>query len=351
MTLASSRSPLHSLNENLGARFVDFGGWEMPLQYQSVLAEHEAVRGAAGWFDVSHLGRFSWKGPGASAALNRLLSNDVTLIEPGGTQYTLFLNEDGGIVDDLLVWQWEDDFYWVLPNAATHLRIMDSFHAAFPAVEIEDLRPATAMLAVQGPAAPSALEEAVGILPKRFRTYTGSLGPAPVYLAGTGYTGERGGEVVTDQETAMRLIGSLGALGVQPAGLGARDMLRLEAGLLLAGQDFDAGTNPIEAGLDFAVSWDHEFVGKAALHAVRMGGPKRKLIAFRLEGRRIPRHGYALRAQESSGTVTSGNYSPVLECGIGLGYLSPPSEADDLEVEIRGKWEPARRAQLPFLQR
>jgi aminomethyltransferase len=351
MSAAPSRSPLHSINESLGARFVDFGGWEMPLQYQSVLAEYRAVRDQAGWFDISHLGRFSWSGRGASSALNRLLSNDITLIEPGRTQYTLCLNDDAGIVDDLLVWQWDEDSYWVLPNAATHHQIMDRFGSAFPAIEMEDLRPATAMVAVQGPAAPVALEESVGIAPKRFRTYRSTLGSSSVHLAGTGYTGERGGEVVTDPETAGRLVDGLAPLGVTPAGLGARDMLRLEAGLLLAGQDFDASINPIEAGLEFAVSWDHEFVGKAALDTVRTRGPARQLVAFTLEGRRIPRHGYGLRAAGSSGAVTSGNYSPVLECGIGLGYLSPPSGAEDLEVEIRGKWEPARRSPLPFLPR
>ena len=351
MSAAPSRSPLHSINERLGARFVDFGGWEMPLQYQSVLAEHGAVRTSAGWFDVSHLGRFSWRGRGASTALNLLLSNDITLIEPGRTQYSLCLNDDGGIVDDLLVWQWDEDFFWVLPNATTHPQIMGRFRAAFPAIEMEDLRPATAMVAVQGPAAPAALEQAVGISTRRFRTSRSTLGSSPVHLAGTGYTGERGGEVVTDPETAGRFVDKLGSLGVTPAGLGARDVLRLEAGLLLAGQDFDSSCNPIEAGLDFAVSWDHEFVGKAALDSVRTGGPARKLVAFTLQGRKIPRHGYGLRAAGSSGTVTSGNYSPVLACGMGLGYLSPPTGADDLEVEIRGNWEPARRVQLPFLSR
>ena len=351
MSAAASRSPLHSINERLGARFVDFGGWQMPLQYQSVLAEHHAVRSAAGWFDVSHLGRFSWKGRGASQALNRLLSNEITLIEPGQTQYSLCLNDDGGIVDDLLVWQWGEDFYWVLPNATTHSQIMERFAAAFPAIKMEDLRPATAMVAVQGPVALAALEEAVGISPARFRAYRSSVGTSSVHLAGTGYTGERGGEVVTDPETAGHLVDKLGSLGVTPAGLGARDVLRLEAGLLLAGQDFDSSVNPIEAGLDFAVSWDHEFVGKAALESVRTGGAARGLVAFTLQGRTIPRHGYGLRAAGASGTVTSGNFSPVLECGIGLGYLSPPSGADDLEVEIRGKWEPARRVELPFLSR
>ena len=351
MSAASSRSPLHSLNEELGARFVDFGGWEMPVQYESVLAEHRAVRATAGWFDVSHLGRFLWRGAGAASALNRLLTNDVTLIEPGRTQYTLCLNEDGGIFDDLLVWAWDEEFYWVLPNASTHVAIMERFGSAFPSVSMEDLRPVTAMVAVQGPDAPDALEEVLGVKPKRFRTYQTTLASSVVHLAGTGYTGERGGEVVADPETAVGLIGALGRLAVKPAGLGARDTLRLEAGLLLAGQDFDTDTNPMEAGLDFAVSWDHDFVGRTALEAAREGNPCKKIVAFTLPGRMIPRHGYNIRAGESSGIVTSGNYSPLLECGVGLGYLSPPSEGGELEVEIRENWEPARQVELPFLKR
>ena len=351
MSEASSRSPLHALNEKLGARLVDFGGWEMPVHYESVLTEHKTVRSSAAWFDVSHLGRFLWRGAGASTALNRLLTNDVTLTGPGRTQYTLCLEDDGGIVDDLLIWQWDDEFYWVLPNASTHNSMMERFARAFPAVEIEDLRRATAMVAVQGPEAPAALEAALGVLPKRFRTYTAPSGSSVVHLAGTGYTGERGGEFVAEPETAAGLLENLGGLGVKPAGLGARDTLRLEAGLLLAGQDFDLQTNPIEAGLDFAVAWDHEFVGRVALEAVREAGPDKKLVAFTLPGRTIPRHGYRLRSSRSIGIVTSGNFSPVLDCGIGLGYLSPPSAEDDLEVEIRGNWELARRVELPFLKR
>ena len=323
----------------------------MPVQYESVLAEHRAVRSSAAWFDVSHLGRFLWRGPGAAAALNRLLTNDVTLTGPGRTQYTLCLDDSGGIVDDLLIWQWDDELYWILPNASTHTAMMERFAKAFPAVEIEDLRATTAMVAVQGPEAPAALEAALGVLPKRFRTYKAPSGSSVAHVAGTGYTGERGGEFVADPETAARLVESLSGLGVKPAGLGARDTLRLEAGLLLAGQDFDLQTNPIEAGLDFAVAWDHDFVGRAALDAVRRAGPDKRLAAFTLPGRTIPRHGYKLRSSGSSGFVTSGNFSPMLECGIGLGYLSPPTTDDDIEVEIRGNWELARRTELPFLKR
>ena len=170
-------------------------------------------------------------------------------------------------------------------------------------------------------------------------------------MAGTGYTGERGGEIVTDPTTAGRVIAVLREEGAVACGLGARDTLRLESGLLLAGQDFDASKNPLEAWLDFAVAWDHEFTGRRALEEVMQGGPERRLSAFTLPGRKIPRHGFQLRAGSSHGEVTPGNFSPMLGCGIGLGYLSPPASGIDPEVEIRGVWEPARAVDLPFYRR
>ncbi len=322
----------------------------MPVQYQSVLSEHRAVREHAGWFDVSHLGRFRWQGEGARGALRALLSNDVDLIEPGRTQYTLLLNETGGIVDDLLVWWWQPDLFWVLPNASTHDWVLEYFRQFDPATENEDLRESTVMIAIQGPEAPRLIESILGVSPKRFRTYETSFNGDPVWLAGTGYTGERGGELVTDPATAEAVIAALADAGVVPCGLGARDTLRLEAGLLLAGQDFDPETSPLEAGLEFAVAFNHDFVGKEALEAVRHSGVDRRLVAFTLPGRLIPRHGHKLRAGSSDGVVTSGNYSPMLEQGIGLGYLTPPAGGDP-QVEIRGVWEQATRVDLPFYRK
>ena len=340
-----AQSPLHEVHRRLGARFVDFGGWEMPVQYTSVLAEHQVVREAVGWFDVSHLGRFRTQD---RKLIDRLLSNNLDLIEPGRTQYTLLLNDSAGIEDDLLVWWWAADDLWVLPNASTHEMVLARFNA--DGGRGEDLRGTTAMLAIQGPEAPKLLETLLGVTPKRFRTYVVEFEGSPVWLAGTGYTGERGGEVVTDPTTAAALVDALTEAGAVACGLGSRDTLRLEAGLLLAGQDFDDKTNPLEARLEWAVNPDHDFVGRDSWLAIKAEAPGRRLAAFRLAGRRIPRHGQKLRAGGSVGTVTSGNFSPTLGDGIGLGYLAPVSSADP-EVEIRGVWEQAQAVELPFLPR
>jgi len=347
-----NRSALHDLHERLGARFVDFGGWEMPVQYGSVLAEHSAVRSSAGWFDVTHLGRFELTGPGAETALLGLLSNDITRITPGQTQYTLLLNEEGGIIDDLVVWWWGPNDYWVFPNAANHERVMSAF-SEVPGCEVRDLRPDTVLLAVQGPAAPAQIERLIGVAPTRFRTKRVKWEKAEVRLAGTGYTGERGGELCTDPDTGWRLVERMIEAGVEPCGLGARDTLRLEAGLPLWGSDLDETTSPFEAGLDFAVVMDREFVGRAALDEQRRAGLDRLLIGFILDEKGIPRHGYRVRSSLGEGEVTSGNLSPMLDTGVGLAYLSPPPgpEVSAIEVEIRDRWVPGRLAKPPFHKR
>jgi aminomethyltransferase len=342
-----NRSPLHDLHQGLGARFVDFGGWEMPVQYNSVLAEHRAVRTSAGWFDVTHLGRFQLSGPGAEAALLALTSNNVTSISPGQTQYTLCLNDSGGIVDDLVVWWWQPDRYWVFPNAANHDRVMTVFGAE-PGCDVEDLRLETVLIAVQGPEAPSILERLLGVAPKRFRTATGVWEGEEVRLAGTGYTGERGGEVCVGPDVGLRLVDALVAAGVTPCGLAARDTLRLEAGLPLWGSDIDESTTPLQAGLDFAVDFGHEFRGKESLEAEGVSGISRRLIGFVLEDKGIPRHGHAVRTPEGEGEVTSGNLSPILDTGIGLAYVSPPPSENRIEVQIRDRWVGGRIVTPPF---
>lgn len=342
-----TRSPMHPLHESLGARFVDFGGWEMPVQYQSVLAEHRAVRSGAGWFDVSHLGRFELTGHGANDALRGLLCNDVSLIVPGRTQYTMLLNDDGGIVDDLIVWWLDEERFWVLPNAANHHRVMERF-AAQGGCAVADLRPETVMIAVQGPEAPQILTEVLGVAPTRHRIVHVEWGGSTLTMAGTGYTGERGGEVCTDPTTGEALIAELSDLGVAACGLAARDTLRLEAGLALWGADIDETTTPLEADLGFTVSMTHSFIGDQALQRQLDDGVKRRLAGFVLDQRGIPRHGHRIRAASFTGEVTSGNLSPMLDRGVGLAYLSPPADDGEIEVEIRQKWLRGHLARPPF---
>jgi aminomethyltransferase len=336
-------------HEEHGARFVDFGGWDMPVQYASVLEEHRAVRASAGFFDVTHLGRFELTGPGARAALRKLLCNDIDRIEAGRAQYTLMLNEAGGVIDDLIVWWWDDEKFWVLPNAANHARVMAKFTSE-PGCTVDDLQLSTVMLAVQGPDAPELIEKVVGSSPGRFRMAQADYGGGLVSMAGTGYTGEAGGELCTDPGTGLMLVQELLEAGVTPCGLGSRDTLRLEAGLPLWGEDLDEETSPLEAGLGFAVSFDHEFTGVDVLREQAENGVPRRLTGFVLNERGIPRHGYQVRTASGVGAVSSGNISPVLDRGIGMAYVSPPPSDDELtiEVEIRNKWVPATITKPPF---
>lgn len=346
-------SPLRPLHEELGARFVDFSGWEMPVRYQGVLAEHTAVRQGAGIFDVSHLGRISVAGEGSTRLLRALLCNDVARVDPGRAQYTMLLDRSGGVLDDIIVWRWEEEAYWVLPNAGNQDRILDILaEGATSSVEVTSLREETVLLAVQGPEAPALLERVLGTRPERFRLGRARFQDTDIRLAGTGYTGEAGGEVVAPIGPAPALFRAILEAGALPCGLGSRDTLRLEMGYPLWGQDLDPRTTPLEAGLGWVVAWDHEFVGREALERQRAEGPPKALVGFVMEGREIARHGYPLRAGESRGHVTSGNYSPVLGRGIGLGYLAPaPAEdLDQMEVEVRSRWVTASRTTPPFVE-
>ena len=344
-------TPLRTAHEELGARFTDFGGWEMPLQYEGVVDEHMAVRKGVGVFDVTHLGRFRLSGPGATAAIERALCNNINKTKPGRAQYTMALNERGGVVDDIIVWRFKEDDYWVMPNGVNFDDLLARFEDA-PGAVAEAVRQDTVLLAVQGPDSAAVLEAAVGIVPGRFRVETGTFNGGPMWTAGTGYTGERGAEVAVPNENGAALLASLVAAGATVCGLGARDTLRLEMGYPLWGQDLDESTSPLEAGLGWVVAWDHEFVGKPALEEQRTAGLAKELVAFQGADRRPLRHGYRIRSGESIGEVASGNYSPVLEVGIGMGYLSPPIAATaTMEIEIRGSWQAVERVSPPFIER
>ena len=323
----------------------------MPLQYRGTLHEHRAVRRSVGVFDVSHLGRFRLTGPDATETLRRLLCNDITRIGPGRAQYTMMLTPSGGVIDDIIVWRLDEDDYWVLPNGANYETVLERFAAEAPTgTAVERGREHRAFLAVQGPDAPELLERVLGWSPKRFRVDDVEWRDHALLAAGTGYTGERGGEVMVANDAAAELFETLVDAGAEPCGLGARDTLRLEMGYALWGQDLDTQTTPLEAGLGWVVNWDHEFVGRSALAAQRDAGIPKRLIGFAFPDRTIPRHGYPLRCGDAAGTVASGNFSPTLETGIGMGYVAPdPGDHGTVEVEVRGRWVAARRVTPPFI--
>ena len=347
------QSPIHPSHEAAGARFTDFGGWQMPVQYTGVLAEHETVRSDVGVFDVSHLGRFEVTGPGAVDVVSGQLCNDIRRVKPGRAQYTMALNASGGVEDDIIVWYLAEDRLWVMPNGTNSDEIVGRFAAAAPPdVTIADIRMTTALFAVQGPMAIRTGEDLLGSAPGRFRVTTGSFGGRDVTMAGTGYTGERGFEIAIDSTMAIALWDAIVGAGATPCGLGARDTLRLEMGYPLWGNDLDAATTPLEANLEWVVAWDHEFVGKQALERQRSAGVQRKLAAFTTPGRAIPRAGYKVDADGSRGVVTSGNFSPTLGHGIGLAYMEPPVEpGTTIGVEIRSEEVVGTVVELPFIDR
>lgn len=355
-------SPLDKLHRELGARFVDFGGWEMPVQYEGVLAEHKAVRSGVGVFDVSHLGRVQVNGAGATELLANVFCNDIRRAAPGRAQYTMLLTPQGGVVDDIIVWRLAEEDYIVMPNGVNTDDVGGVLRAEAPSdVEIASRREHTALLAVQGPAAPQLLEAVLDWTPRRFGVAEARFDGEPLVVAGTGYTGEPGGELMVPAAVAEGCFRALLDGGATPCGLGSRDTLRLEMGYPLWGQDLDENISPLEADLEWVVDWEADFIGKRSLLKQKKKGLEKTQVGFVMKGREIPRAGYALRAGPSTGEVTSGNFSPVLETGIGIGYLSPPPvfhrfsqlEGDPvpaLEVQIRGEWLAVTLKSPPFIK-
>src|SRR5919201_2066744 len=310
------RTPLHDRHVALGARMVPFAGWEMPVQYEGVSAEHRAVRSDAGVFDVSHMGELEVEGPRATELLQALLSNDLDRIQPGQAQYTLLPNERGGIIDDLIVYKLEPHRYLLIVNASnreTEVRWLKEYEIR--GSDVRDVSDDYALLAVQGPRA----IERLGLPEARAFTFAeGEIDGVPCMINRTGYTGEAGCELLSVAEDAATLWDAVLERGVVPCGLGARDTLRLEACYPLHGNDISAERTPIEAGLGWACALEKNFLGVDVLRRQKQEGPGEKLVAFVMEERAIPRQGMRI---DEAGEVTSGSLSPMLDRGIGLGYV------------------------------
>lgn len=366
---AVRHTPLHAEHEALGASFTDFGGWDMPLKYGSELAEHRAVRGAAGLFDLSHMGEIRVSGPDAAAFLNTALVGNLAAIAVGRAKYSLICNESGGIIDDLISYRLSDDEFLVVPNAGNASKVFAEFEvrAAGFDVTLTDETLTTALVAVQGPASAEILlglvaetdRDAVRDMKYYSARHARVLGTEAL-IARTGYTGEDGFEVYVPNDRAAALWRALletGAdAGLIPAGLAARDSLRLEAGMPLYGNELGLDTDPYEAGLGGVVSFKktEPFVGREALEAVREAGPGRVLVGLAGTGRRAGRGGYAVSVNGVQvGAITSGQPSPTLGHPIALAYIAP-EHADigtAVEVDLRGKAEPFEVVALPFYKR
>jgi aminomethyltransferase len=365
--MALRTPPLRELHDAAGAKFTEFGGWDMPVEFEGIRAEHEAVRTAAGIFDVSHMGEIEVSGPDATELMQRLTTNDVTRLDAGDSQYACITDEDGLIIDDTVLYRYPDEddgpTYLFVPNAGHETMMEERWtdHRDGWGLDatVTDRTEDFAMFAVQGPDAEdhvtSAASDAIADL-SRFQAMYADIAGANCLVARTGYTGEDGFELVVPWDAAEDVWSAFDA--VQPCGLGSRDTLRLEAGLLLSGQDFDYEDdprNPYEAGIGFTVKLDTDFVGRDALATVKEQGVDEKLVGFRLVDRGIPRHGYDITDTDDNhiGSVTSGTMSPTLGEPIGMGYV--PTDFTDpgtrLRVVVRGRPKDATVESLPFYKR
>ncbi len=347
---ALKRTPLHDRHVAAGARLVPFAGWEMPVQYGSIRDEHLSVRTACGMFDVSHMGQIETSGAQAGELLQHLLSNDVAKLVVGGAQYSVLCRDDGGVLDDLFSYRLGADRFLTVTNAANHEKDLAWFRAragGFDA-EVTDAHERWAMLAVQGPGAREVVQAlADAPLPGRFTVAERRLLGQPVLVCGTGYTGEDGVELLCEPAHAGGLWDQLVRRGAAPAGLAARDTLRLEVCYHLYGNDLSEERGPIEAGLGWCCKEDTGFIGSDAVRAVRAEGPSERLVPFRLTGPGIARQGNAV---VGGGEVTSGTLSPCLGIGIGMAYVSAERAVPDIEFEIdvRGKRRGAVVASKPL---
>ena len=357
-----NRTSLYQVHESLNAKFTEFGGWEMPLQYSSIVKEHLAVRTTVGLFDLSHMGEFEIHGQGANELVQKLSTNDVGRLTDGRVLYTLFCNDAGGIVDDLLIYRHTDNHYMLVVNAANIKKDFAWIETHNDTgAKIKDVSENTALIALQGPEAIDILNPFV---PKRdvseisfFRFAVDEVAGITTVISRTGYTGEIGFELYVDANRAEGLWNALYPAVMeiegQPVGLGARDTLRLEAGLRLYGMDMNDETNPFEVGLGkFVKSKNRQFIGKKALLREKKKGIAKQTIGFRIIDRAVARAGYPVYQEgEHIGSVTSGAPSPSLKCSIGFALVASQtiSEGDKIEIEIRGKMHPAKIVKVPFI--
>ena len=359
-------TPLISQHRSAGGKLVDFAGWEMPIHYTGVLDEYHAVRNKAGLFDVSHMGRVLASGPGASAFLQQTTTNDVEQLAIGQAQYSMVCNERGGIKDDIFVYRLKADAYLLCVNASNREKVVAWLvdHRLQYGLTLEDQSDGLAQIALQGPrsrdiVAAVSTTDLSGL--KLHHIREAIVGTIPTLIARTGYTGEFGYEFYVAAERSgelwERLLAHGAAEGLKPAGLGARDLLRLDMGYLLYGNDIDEDTTPIEAGVEWTVSYaKKEFIGRTSLQALRDRGADRGLVGVELLEKAVPRHGFVIRSSAGSapiGAITSGNLSPLLQKGIGLAYLPVDYTAPGtrLFVDIRGKAVPAQVVKPPFYKK
>ena len=366
MTQSNLQTSLYSAHLDLGARMMPFGGWDMPVQYSGILAEVSAVRNAAGLFDVSHMGRMYISGPRATELLDWVLTGSVESLRVGRARYCMICNEQGGIIDDTIFYRLAEHRYLLIPNAGNRTTVaawlQQWINQRFPGgCTLEDRTQATALLALQGPNAPQIMDQLCtlesGRVPSGLRFFAwgeGEILGKDVLLGRTGYTGEDGFEIVVDSTDAQALWKYLLDKGAMPCGLGARDVLRLEAGLPLHGHEIDAETTPVEAGLERFAHAEKGYVGCQVVRQQQEHGVQRKLIGLTVPGRSAPRAGYDILDQgQKVGRITSGTFSPTLDTSIAMGYVlvryASPGQA--LQVDIRGRASQAQVVTLPFYSR
>lgn len=359
------RTPLFDRHEAAGAKTADFGGWDMPIEYTGVIAEHTAVRSAVGIFDVSHMGKLAVYGDGAVAFLNSLLANDLERISAGQAQYSMLCNDVGGVIDDLIVYRWSDDGAYVIPNASNAAIVASVLRGAAPeGITIDDQHLTHGIIAVQGPRSSEVLGGLGFPVDHDYMSMARSdFAGSPVIVCRTGYTGEHGYELVAPVGVLVdlwdALLSGVISVGGLPAGLGARDTLRTEMGYPLHGQDISPTITPVEAMIGWAVGWDKpEFAGREALLAQRAAGPRRRLRGLLSLDRGIPRPHMQVRAVADSvlagdvvGEVTSGTFSPTLRKGIALALLDTSvAIGDEVAVDVRGRESRFTVVKPPFVQ-